>query len=187
MSLPIFYICGVTKRILITGGPGFGKSSIVEHLETRGYKVFHEVAREIIREEQLHSGEALPWVNIQAFSDKVLEGRLRQHAEGRETISFYDRGLPDIAAFILKDKKEIPENILQYCSSIRYHSKVFITPPWESIFHRDEERKEDFAAAIKVHKAIEQLYPELGYELVSVPMGSIRWRAEFVLQNLGMM
>jgi predicted ATPase len=177
----------VTKRILITGGPGFGKSSIIEHLESRGYKVFHEVAREIIREEQLKGGQALPWINIAAFSEKILEGRLRQHAEGLENISFYDRGLPDIAAFIAKDKKEIPKDILNHCSSIRYHRKVFITPPWESIFHRDEERKEDFAAAIRVHKAIERIFPEFGYDLIPIPMGSIRWRSEFVLKNLGMM
>jgi predicted ATPase len=177
----------VTKRILITGGPGFGKSSIIEQLESRGYRVFHEVAREIIRHEIQHGGEALPWINIEAFSSKVLQGRIDQHKQGNEAISFYDRGLPDIAAFILKDKKIPGQEILELCSRHRYDSKVFITPPWESIFKRDEERKEDFAAAIKVHKAIEQIFPQLGYSLVSVPMGSISQRADFILQNLGMM
>ncbi|MEZ5172083.1 MAG: AAA family ATPase [Bacteroidia bacterium] len=174
-------------RILLTGGPGFGKSSIISHLENMGHAVFHEVAREIIREEQEIGGEALPWINIHAFSEKVLQGRIRQHAEGSGRITFYDRGLPDIAAFIKKDKKAVPETVLDLCSSHRYHQRVFITPPWESIFHRDAERKEDFAAAIRVHKAIEQIFPEMGYDLIDVPMGSVKWRAEFILNKLGMM
>ncbi|MEX1188334.1 MAG: AAA family ATPase [Bacteroidia bacterium] len=177
----------MTKRILLTGGPGFGKSSIIAELERSGHHVFHEVAREIIQEETSKMGDALPWKNIQEFSSKVLQGRIDQFEIGRNKISFYDRGLPDIVAFLVKDKNPIPQELMNLCQSKKYFDPVFITPPWESIFHRDEERKEDFNAAIKVHKAIEQIFPELGYQLISIPMGSVKWRSEFVLSKLGMM
>jgi predicted ATPase len=62
---------------------------------------------------------------------------------------------------------------------------VFITPPWEAIFQKDSERKEDFVAAIKVHKALESIYLELGYQLIPVPMGSIKQRADFILNFPG--
>jgi len=177
----------VTRRILLTGGPGFGKSSIIQELEKMEYAVFHEIAREIIHHEMQTGGDAVPWLNIQSFSEQVLHGRIRQHAEGTGRLSFYDRGLPDIAAFLMKEKQIVPDEINALCRDLNYDNPVFITPPWENIFHRDEERKEDFSAAIRVHKAIEQILSELGYELVPVPMGSIRWRAEFVLKHLGMM
>lgn len=182
----MLFFAFVTKRILLTGGPGFGKSSIIEELERSGHSVFHEVAREIIQYEIENNGTALPWVNVGEFSDKVLKGRILQHELGKNSVAFYDRGLPDIAAFLLKDKQLIPRELLDMCHNKRYFESVFITPPWESIFHRDEERKEDFSAAIKVHKAIEKLLPELGYNLISIPMGSVKWRAEFILKTLNM-
>jgi predicted ATPase len=38
-------------------------------------------------------------------------------------------------------------------------------------------------SAIKVHKALEQVYTNLGYQLIPVPMGSIRQRADFILNH----
>lgn len=175
----------MTKRILLTGGPGFGKSSIIQELERMEYAVFHEVARQIIQDEIAKDGTAVPWIDIAAFSAQVLQGRIDQFSEGENGLWFYDRGLPDIAGFLRKEKKQTPEDVWHLCETCRYETQVFITPPWEAIFHRDAERKEDFAAAIKVHKALEAVYTELGYELIPVPMGSIRWRAQFVLNKAG--
>lgn len=179
-------LCSVTRRILLTGGPGFGKSSIVEELEKRGHVVFHEISRQIIRESLEHQLGQTPWENIVRFSELVKEGRKAQHTQGEGHIAFYDRGIPDIAGFIIKDKKPVPDALLELCREHPYESPVFITPPWEAIFQQDSERKEDFVAAIKVHKALEQIYTELGYSLVSVPMGSIRQRADFILKQCGL-
>ena len=35
------------KRIVITGGPGTGKTALVRELENRGYDCFHEIIREM--------------------------------------------------------------------------------------------------------------------------------------------
>ena len=175
----------MTKRILLTGGPGFGKSSIIEELERMGFSVFHEIARQIIHDEVETGGTALPWLDINSFSAQVLQGRINQYALGDTGLWFYDRGLPDIAGFLRKEKKETPEEIWQLCQDFKYDPVVYITPPWEAIFHRDAERKEDFAAALKVHRALESVYQELGYEIVPIPMGSIRWRAQYLLNSAG--
>ena len=173
----------IEKRILLTGGPGFGKSSIIEELERKGKVVHHEIAREIIQYEVENQGDSVPWINIDSFSEKVKQGRIMQFENGKDVISYYDRGIPDIIGFLMKDKKEISADLIELSNKYKYHSKIFITPPWEAIFQRDNERKEDFVAAIKVHKCLESIYSTLGYELVAVPMGSIAWRAEFVLKH----
>ena len=38
------------KRIIITGGPSSGKTSIIDALKDEGYSCFDEVSREIIQE-----------------------------------------------------------------------------------------------------------------------------------------
>lgn len=150
-----------------------------------GYPVFHEVSREIIRRELETGGHATPWQDVEIFSQRVLQGRKEQFVAGLGKSSFYDRGIPDIAGFMRKDKLIVPETLWNDCLAHRYHTTVFITPPWEAIFHRDEERKEDFMTAIKVHKALESIYTDLGYLLIPVPMGSIAWRARYVLDKVG--
>ena len=156
-------------------------------MEQMGFSVYHEVARQIIQDEIAVGGSAVPWIDIAAFSAQVLQGRIDQYVGGENGVWFYDRGLPDIAGFLRKEKKETPAEVWQLCQDFKYDPVVFITPPWEAIFHRDAERKEDFAAAIKVHRALEAVYSELGYELMPVPMGSIRWRAQFILDKVGIL
>jgi len=171
----------VQKRIILTGGPGFGKSSIIQELERRGHAVFHEVAREIIHEMLSDAGI----FDLNAFSTQVQSGRVRQFHQALEGMHFYDRGIPDIAGFLLKDKLPIPNDLLDLCTTLNYHKTVFITPPWEAIYHKDPERREDFREAVKVHKSLEATYASLGYELVAVPMGSIAQRCDFVLKHPG--
>jgi predicted ATPase len=175
----------VTKKVLLTGGPGFGKSSIIEEMERRGLNVHHEIARNIIQQSIETGGTSTPWQDIDLFSKLVLEGRIQQFHESVNTTSFYDRGIPDIAGFLKKEKQAIPAALWQHCESLKYFRLVFITPPWEAIFQKDSERKEDFVAAIKVHKALESIYLELGYQLIPVPMGSIKQRADFILNFPG--
>jgi predicted ATPase len=173
----------MTRRILLTGGPGFGKSSIITEFEHRGLVVFHEISRQIIQDSLAHNLRQTPWENISRFSELVEEGRIAQHRQGDGLVAFYDRGLPDIAGFLLKDKQSITPRLDQLCNEFRYFHTVFITPPWEAIYQRDHERHEDFMSAIKVHKALEQVYTNLGYQLIPVPMGSIRQRADFILNH----
>jgi len=175
----------MTRRYLLTGGPGFGKSSIISELEKHGHTVFPEIARQIIQQQIVSGGTQTPWQDVESFSDQVLRGRKEQFTAGFNQIAFYDRGVPDIIAFLKKDRKEVPGHLWEYCLQNKYHPVVFITPPWEAIFRRDEERKEDFMDAIRVHHAIESVYTNLGYELIPVPMGSIPWRAEFLLKQIG--
>jgi predicted ATPase len=173
-------------RIVLTGGPGFGKSSIVEELNKRGLNVFQEISREIIQEQMNAGGDLTPWQNVEGFSKRVYQGRINQYQTAQTGVNFYDRGIPDIAGFMRKDKLIFPDYLWNQCVNLSYHKQVFITPPWEAIFQGDSERKEDFATAIKVHKGLESVYLELGYTLIPVPMGSVISRATFILDQLGM-
>ena len=74
------------QRIIITGAPCTGKTTILQTLAKMGYSTFDEVAREVIKQE-LHKGsDVLPWQNINAFSKAVLPFQInnfKKDAEGR--------------------------------------------------------------------------------------------------------
>ncbi len=57
---------------VLTGGPGSGKTSVLQELERRGYICIPEVARPIIKEQISINGNALPWKNREKYSELML-------------------------------------------------------------------------------------------------------------------
>ena len=174
------------RKIVITGGPGTGKTSVIEALEKKGYFCFHEVSREIIKEAQQQGIDQLFLENPVLFSEKLLEGRIRQYEEAQEMTSsvvFLDRGVPDVVAYMNYFGNDYPPLFKEVCSQFRY-DKVFILPPWKKIYKEDNERYETYDQAIAIHDALADTYDLEGYKPVEVPCGSVKERTEFIIKNL---
>jgi predicted ATPase len=173
------------KRVIISGGPGFGKTSIIEELEQRNFKCMHEVSRSIIREQIEKNGDVLPWKNLTTFSRILFERRVKQFLQtDKESLVFFDRGIPDIIAYMSYDNLEIPSSYMHKVEECSYFNKVFIVPPWQEIFKNDHERKEDFNTAVQLNEIIVQTYDNLGYEIITLPKVSVKERAEFILKKI---
>ncbi|MCA0417793.1 MAG: AAA family ATPase [Proteobacteria bacterium] len=174
------------RLIVITGGPGSGKTSLIEALAARGHAVRPEAGRAIIREQQANSGRGLPWVDPALFAELMLAADLRGHAEARaggERV-FFDRGLPDIAGYLALCGLPVPGPVERAARELRYCRTVFIAPPWRGIFSRDAERKQDFAEAERTCAVMAAIYPRYGYALVELPRVSVAERVSFVLDRL---
>ena len=175
----------LNRRYVITGGPGFGKSTLIDELEKLGVNCRHEISRTIIKEQLASGGDALPWENLDAVSRIVIEKRLRQlHEVSPEVTTFFDRGIPDVLAYMKHDKLPIPDHITEAAQLAQYNPLVFVTPPWKEIFRSDTERMEDYDKACSLHDMLEKTYASLGYTLVHIPFASVETRASFVLSTI---
>jgi predicted ATPase len=175
----------ITKYV-ITGGPGFGKTSIIDELEVRGYHSVHEISRSIIKEQLESGGDVLPWKNLATFSRLVFEKRIQQHINTpNHKHSFFDRGIPDVIAYMVRDELELPDKYVHALSEYNYNEIVFLTPPWEEIFINDNERKENFEQACDIHQFITDTYSKLGYKTVEIPKLKIKERVDFILEQIG--
>ncbi|MEO6346815.1 MAG: AAA family ATPase, partial [Aquaticitalea sp.] len=67
-----------TKKIVITGGPGTGKSSIINELKARGHVCFDEISRQVTLEAREKGIEQLFLTEPLLFSELLLKGRLKQ-------------------------------------------------------------------------------------------------------------
>jgi predicted ATPase len=172
------------NRIVLTGGPGTGKTSIVNALKTKGHFCFEEISREIIQEEMEKGSDVLPWDNLDAFSERVISGRLKQYESAPEGISFYDRSIVDSIAYLHLDELPVNTDWHQLALSHQYNKVVFITPPWKEIYETDNERKESFNKLIDLHEILWHTYEEYGYRLVEVPRMTIEERVNFIENQL---
>jgi predicted ATPase len=174
-----------SQKVIITGGPGFGKTSIIEELETRNYKCFHEVSRNLIKKQLALGGNVLPWKDLVAFSKIIFDCRIQQFQQAlTNDFTFFDRGIPDIIAYLKKDNFQIPSTFISKSIECKYYSTVFIVPPWEEIYKNDGQRMEDYKTATKLHEIISTTYDKLGYEIVVLPKVSVKERADFILNIL---
>lgn len=175
-----------TQRVIITGGPGTGKSSILHELEKMGFPVHQEIARAVIKRHLEAGNDLLPWKDLGGFSDVVFNGQKSQYREAQEgRINFYDRGMVDVVAYLRKDS--IPATSLEdLLEHYPYHPTVFMTPPWPDIYTQDVERREDEETMHAIHNSLVDTYSEFGYEVLEVPKISLGDRVDFILNQLGL-
>jgi predicted ATPase len=172
-------------RIVLTGGPGTGKTTIINRIKILGYNVFEEFSRTVIQEQLALGSRVLPWDDLPAFSESVIAGRQKQWIEGAShSVSFYDRSIIDSLAYMHKDGLEIPEKWVEMGNKFRYHHLVFITPPWSEIYQQDAERRESFEALQLIHQSLIHTYNQFGYDLMEVPFMPIEDRFEFIISQL---
>lgn len=178
----------LTRRFfVITGGPGSGKSTLLAALEKLGYARSIEAGRGIIQDQVRIGGRALPWNNRELFAEMMLAWEMRSYhlAEQSSGTVFFDRGVPDVSGYLRLLGLNEPQHIRNAAEAFRYHRYVFIAPPWREIFRQDEERKQDFAEAIRTYEALAAAYRAYAYELIELPRVSVDERVRFILQKIG--
>lgn len=176
----------MVKRIVLTGGPGSGKSSLLKALEARHFRVCPEISRILIREELNKKKGVLPWTNMRDFAERCLDRMVKDWervAHGHDDV-FYDRGIPDIIAYVTLSKLQPSERLMEVVARKRYHPVVFWCPPWPEIYVNDAERPQTFPEAKALGSAIKYVYEKNQYQVVSMPKVPVQQRADFVLQHL---
>ncbi|TIU83410.1 MAG: ATPase, partial [Mesorhizobium sp.] len=82
---------------VLTGGPGSGKTTLIEALQAKGFAKAPEAGRGIIRDQMAIGGPALPWQDRGLFAELMLAWELRSWhaAHAGPGPVFFDRGVAD--------------------------------------------------------------------------------------------
>lgn len=175
-----------TKRIVITGGPGSGKTTIIEELADMGYYIVPEVSRQVTLEAKKQGISQLFLTDPLLFSKKLLDGRVEQYKKAENCGGphlFYDRGIPDVSAYMDYMGTDYPDHFHEACELYTY-DEVFLLPPWESIYIKDNERYESYDQAKLIYEFLYRKYADLGYNIFNVPEGNSKERATYILEVL---
>lgn len=182
-----------TQKIVITGGPGTGKTVIIDRLESNGYHCFPEVIRLMTLEakkngtmEKINSNPISSVSDPMDFNLKILKGRTNQYKEAlrlQKNTIFFDRGIPDVLAYMDFFKQEYSTSFLDTCKKHEY-SHVFVLPPWKDIYVQDNERFESFEEAEQLYVHLKETYTNLGYTPIIVPADTIENRTSFIINHL---
>lgn len=104
-----------SSTIIITGGPGMGKTSVLEQLSIMGYHSVEETGRSIIQKELKTDGNRLPWLDKEGFAMAMFQQSLKdfQNVSEKSGLTFFDRGIPDVIGYLKLCNISIPETMWQ--------------------------------------------------------------------------
>ncbi|WP_306131963.1 AAA family ATPase [Roseivivax marinus] len=172
--------------IVVTGGPGSGKSSVINAMARRGFLTMPEAGRAIIKDQIRIGGSALPWADRTLFAELMLGRELRSYHEalGMKSPVIMDRGIPDVVGYLTLCGLRVPAHVEMAAQQHPYCKRVFLAPYWAEIFARDEERKQDRDEAKTTGQMMAETYTRLGYEVVELPLAGVHERVDFIAASL---
>lgn len=176
----------VNQFVVISGCSGGGKSSLLAELARRGWRVFEEPGRQVVKAQLASGGDALPWADAREFALACVALGLEQFAEAARVggRAFFDRSVLDACNALERMKVPLTSAYADVLTRQRYHRRVFMTPPWPEIYAEDAERRHSFDAAVGEFETLPTFYERHGYEVVLLPTTTIGARADFVLAHL---
>jgi len=174
------------QKIVFIGGPGTGKTTVLNELTKQGYTCMPEVSREVTLQAQKDGIDQLFLTKPLLFSEKLLEGREQQYITAdqlKTDIVFFDRGIPSVFAYLNYFNTDFPEIFIEKSKTYKY-TKIFQFSPWKEIYTSDNERYETYEQSVAISKHISKAYTDLGYQVINVPFDTVEKRCQFILDNI---
>jgi len=173
---------------VLTGAPGAGKTAILRLLEIRGHAVVEEAATDVIALGQA-LGQGEPW-SEDDFIDKVvaLQRKRQNSARAAGDAVFFDRSPACTLALSRYLGFPVPTLLADEVSRMAregtYARTVFFVRN-QGFIQTTAARQISFEDSLVFEQLHEQVYRDLGYELVYVPAGPLASRVAMIQQAIG--
>ena len=172
------------KKILITGGPGTGKTSLVNELKNNGYLCSEEIVRDLTIKKRDEGVDQYFLTDPLGFSTKLFNLRLEEYNKiYNSNLVIYDRGPIDVLAYLNFKSIEIPKDLINDSKKINYKFS-FILNPWKDIYTQDNVRYESYEECVLIHEFLIKEYEKFKIKLIVVPNGTIDERVRFIKKFL---
>jgi predicted ATPase len=169
------------RKIVLTGGPCSGKSTVLEELAKKGYNVLRETAKEIVAKRK-----EIPITKEESEirQDLIFNEQLKKEEDAEKEIGvlFLDRSLIDGLGYSVLYEGD--SSLEKYFPKVlgRKYDKIFLFErlPFSSQGFRPETDEE----ANKIHDAMYNIYKRFGYEPINVLKMSVEERVSFILEKV---
>lgn len=162
-------MCVVLKMIkyIITGGPGCGKTTLINLLADAGHIIAPEAARLILKQQPYLSGSELQEKIF--FKQIEIETELNQKYGNEDVVVFLDRGLIDGKGYSDYFKCNFVTDYKIELKDAKYEQIVFLLKPLEKKdFLNDETRKETYAESLVITDYLKKAYTDEGFTVIEL-------------------
>lgn len=170
--------------VILSGGPGAGKTTVLQTLQAQGHAVVKESARAIIHERRNQG--LFPRPEPKPFASEVLRRDIANYRRALSELGwvFFDRGIPDGLCMLDQCTPLKQSKLNAVLSRYAYRRQVFLFPVWDEIYQNDADRDQTIDDARKVFGTLAAWYRRCSYEVVEVPKISTVERCAYILHRL---
>ena len=176
----------MTRRYILTGTPGAGKTAVLRLLEHLGYAVVAESATDVIA--LAHAlGDPEPWMR-ESFVDKIVA--LQRQRESRATgagVQVFDRSpvcTQVLSAYLGRPASPaLAAEIDRITRERTYQRQVFFVRNL-GFCEPTAARRISFADSLRFERVHEETYRASGYELIDIPAGPLAKRVAAIRRVL---
>mgnify|MGYP001176125140 FL=1 len=178
-----------TKKIVISGGPGSGKTTLVNLLRNMGHECVEEFSRIIIEKAQKKGENNIFKSEPISFSEEIWKERKERYeksdialGKAKKPYVFFDRGLHDVVAYL--ECIGVPYDQNKFDLSNFSYDLALLLPPWKAIYIKDNERKEGFEETEKLYFYIKNTYQKNNIPIIEIPFQNPELRISTLLKYL---
>ncbi len=167
-------------KVVITGSASCGKTCLLKELSERGFKIVGDNARAVLEERKSYApvrGE-VRYRQTEIIRRQVLK---EEEIEDLEEPVFLEYGLIDTLVYtkhLINETIEIDHDLLKGYDFIFILERLPFIQDGVRVEKNDKE-------AIEVQNKIFDAYVKVGYKPIIVPVLSVKERADFVLEKVG--
>lgn len=175
------------KKYILTGGPGCGKTTVLNELAQKGYQTCPEAYSELYKEFKAKN-------ELDRFLPCTIEQRwllMKKHEEqeallDQDRIAFVDRSVPDVIFYGNYLRLDMPGDLLQIFENHKseYVKVFFFEQPSQELYEQNEVRYETFEEAVNIHNQLLYGYRSNGFEIIHVPFDSVKTRVNYILSHI---
>lgn len=173
-----------TEWVVLTGPPSSGKSTVQTRLKDAGFAISKDSTRQLIADVTEAGRDAEEFRFADDFQPRVLDAMAAAEAKlDPAEVTFLEYALPCNIAFHRTESRELVPGLAEAAQRYRY-AEVFILDPvgWST----DAQRVEDVEYQATVHEHLFDVYRELGYDPIRVPLLTPTKRVDLVQMALGL-
>ena len=170
------------SKLILTGAPGAGKTSLLLALESRGFAVVREAATDVIALDQAR-GVDEPWLDAR-FIDQIVRLQVRREngstAVGRVLFDRSPVCTLALARYLgFQPPSALQDELDRILKGDIYCRKVLLIEPIGFITHTDA-RRITYDESLRFGQLHIEAYREFGFELLSVPPNPIDDRVKTI-------
>ena len=122
------------NRVVLTGGPGTGKTTVLAELRRRGISCVDEVTRKVIQE-RIAAGLP-PRPDPASFALEIFQRDVAAYDSVARIVDpvFFDRGLVDSLVMMFECGAVEESEVQDWLARKPFAKTVFLFPPWEEIY-----------------------------------------------------
>lgn len=178
-------------RVVLTGGPYAGKTTLIEALAALGFATIPEAAIEVIRKEAKERGRSKfeEWRDADpvAFQTQVFLRQLKNErrlglAPPAKPGVFMDRSGIDSISYLRLAKRKVPTKWLDYAWANRFR-EVFVLDTLQPFEPRaDTLRRSNLEVSLRLRDQLLKDYESFGYRPILIPQDSLDNRLRAIVQ-----